>query len=1051
MRNGARCLVAALVFAVGLLAPRVAWGQAVTAGYDLLETDPGTTFTDLSIPGGTLFGPGSDPVSERVFLRGNPIDSFDPDGIGGNPPFGGLLPTDTIVRRTAIAGPVYPDTIPIEIVALHLVSVQPIVVTGVGPGFPQTWNVSVDIDVDGAGNVQPPQVLGTMTLRHEGPNGGTFDSQLPVQAQLTFTRVDAPGFQGPVPAPPITLAGRNAPWCHQANPLGTPMGYLVLDVLGLTTNFFASVFCADTLPPERLAVSYSVDGGVFNAARNGLPLTPSPNPAEGLFMPPPPHVPPNDVYALGTAPGANGYATEGEVFQSAGAPLGAPPNTTNVDRMSAALGVGPVPAGPPFLGPFAPNPGAPAPGPPPPGVVGPPGSFGPPPGNTVGVLGLVPDDNIDALSYGRDSGNVLLFSVDPATVGVPFSAVNSQAVLSPFGGAAGLPFPTNPGGGDPGDEAAGDIFKSVQLLNFGSYIGLHFAAGAFIAPAVFFPNQLEIDEIDLGLQAPALNGTSLGPPEDDLDGLEMADTGDIVFGVDIEAPFAPGPDGIPDRWTFFSIDTASPTVAAGLALPFLVTPDDILVTPPGGFSFSVYADGAAHIGLLPGDDLESLALSDVLTLGALDPGFDEALFSFHPGSPMVLTGCDGVPGSGDEVSPADIFYTNFTVPFCLIPPPPYASAAVLGLLSTDNVNAIDILPAQLYPRPVRPPIPPPCPCKKLTPEQAMLAKHGIRVAEKRRDQMHSVAQIDINTVVFGPVSAIVSNPPLTPMVANREAELFHPGTAVWQVPVEIVSLDLQGTFFPPGQPISVRAGRQFGLRPTNGTTTGVDPGYLFPAESFFDVFVEIDLPTFGVRLHNNDPVPVRASGVRQLPPFGDEFRYRANPPVDPGIEVFDQNDNFAGHIVRVGHIPQCQSDAECADACDPCNQRTCDIPTGRCLQAPLPDTDGDGVCDDADNCPQLPNPGGQSLVTFGQTIKATSASDFCWPAPADINWVQGDLAAVDTYGFNSVTPDTAVTCFTDPTMPGSGAGLYYLVKPGCLAGSYQNDLGSEPGRDRALP
>jgi hypothetical protein len=78
--------------------------------------------------------------------------------------------------------------------------------------------------------------------------------------------------------------------------------------------------------------------------------------------------------------------------------------------MSAALGIGPAPAGPPFLGPFAPNPAAPTPAPPPPGVAGPPGSFGPPPGNTVGVM---------------------LFSVDPATLGVPFSGANSQAVLSP--------------------------------------------------------------------------------------------------------------------------------------------------------------------------------------------------------------------------------------------------------------------------------------------------------------------------------------------------------------------------------------------------------------------------------------------------------------------------------------------------------------------------------------------------------------------------------------------------------------------------------------------
>ena len=98
--------------------------------------------------------------------------------------------------------------------------------------------------------------------------------------------------------------------------------------------------------------------------------------AEGLLVPDvcvlPPNPQPNDVYALGLAgpaiPNPPGYFTEGELFQSSGRFLGAGPDMTNVDRMSAALGIGPTPVPPPYMGPFAPNTlpvPAPLPAPPP--------------------------------------------------------------------------------------------------------------------------------------------------------------------------------------------------------------------------------------------------------------------------------------------------------------------------------------------------------------------------------------------------------------------------------------------------------------------------------------------------------------------------------------------------------------------------------------------------------------------------------------------------------------------------------------------------------------
>lgn len=200
----------------------------VLAGFDLFETVPSDTFQDLNLPA-DFFGPGCDPFVGTVFLEGVPFDSFGT--------FNGLLPTDTIVERKQDAGPVFPDPIPIEIVRLELKSVSPITVTC--PGGDQLWDLIAEVPEIG-GPVQPQ---GTMTIRHEFPNGGTFDSQLPVIPVLTFLRVDQPGQVGPFQAPQIDFASNNVPWCHTANPLTSPPGHVVVEVPGLTSNFFPGVEC----------------------------------------------------------------------------------------------------------------------------------------------------------------------------------------------------------------------------------------------------------------------------------------------------------------------------------------------------------------------------------------------------------------------------------------------------------------------------------------------------------------------------------------------------------------------------------------------------------------------------------------------------------------------------------------------------------------------------------------------------------------------------------------------------------------------------------------
>jgi hypothetical protein len=405
-------------------------------------------------------------------------------------------------------------------------------------------------------------------------------------------------------------------------------------------------------------VSFSLDGWI--------------NAAEGLFVPDsaPGHPEPNDVYAVG--PG-NGYLTEGEIFQSSGAHDGWPPDMTNWHRSASALGIwqGIAPWGQIYHGPWWPNTGWPVPAPPPPGQ--------------LGTFGLLSGDNINALSHGRDAGQVLLFSVNTIAQGKPGTAVHFQTTISPPAGALSLLRPSN-GGGDPGSEAAGDIFRSQRWRWFSRYYGY----GPVLNPAPPGTNGLELDEVMLGLQAPAVAySIGLGIGEDDLDALEAADFAEVDYCH----------DGIPDNAAYFSLTPTSVQVANGMPDPFPgqctapdpdgVTADDILISPVVPlvgpfFRYAIFASGVQDIGLLPGDDLDALCLADSNEVGRLNLG-DKALFSLADGSPSLVAGANpNMPGGG-PFAPGDVFFTDFTGVIKL-----YATANHLGLLPRDELDALDI-------------------------------------------------------------------------------------------------------------------------------------------------------------------------------------------------------------------------------------------------------------------------------------------------------------------------------------------------------------------------
>lgn len=214
VRMGAALLAAAIPLAA------LAQGTMVQPGVDLWQVQPGTSvaFPPDPIPP-DFFAPGSQPFFGTIQFAGEPL------GVAG--PFQ-LGVADTVIQRKSpleLGAPPSVDQIPIEIVALHLVSVNPIVVQySMGP--PEPWSVRVDLSPVR----QAPD--GTLDVQKSQPSGGTFDTLLPVRPRFTFTRLsdnqtrvlddrdwslqapptpwtDAPGCPGDARLLPL-LSG---PWC----------------------------------------------------------------------------------------------------------------------------------------------------------------------------------------------------------------------------------------------------------------------------------------------------------------------------------------------------------------------------------------------------------------------------------------------------------------------------------------------------------------------------------------------------------------------------------------------------------------------------------------------------------------------------------------------------------------------------------------------------------------------------------------------------------------------------------------------------------------------
>ena len=196
-----RRALAALVMAAWLVPAGSASAQPVSPGFDLFETDPGSTQflfnnPETAIPP-NFFGPGSDPFTGQVHFGGVPIETFDGKGVGD---------TDTVVQRLPAPPPAPPGFVPIELVGLSLQSVEPIVVTYNGGQSPEPWivNVSLSPSLPSQGHI----------FIVESPN--LFNSQLEVIPLFNFTRL-SDGAERNLDAAALPPASRNTLIFQQQN------------------------------------------------------------------------------------------------------------------------------------------------------------------------------------------------------------------------------------------------------------------------------------------------------------------------------------------------------------------------------------------------------------------------------------------------------------------------------------------------------------------------------------------------------------------------------------------------------------------------------------------------------------------------------------------------------------------------------------------------------------------------------------------------------------------------------------------------------------------
>lgn len=261
----------------------------------------------------------------------------------------------------------------------------------------------------------------------------------------------------------------------------------------------------------------------------------------------------------------------------------------------------------------------------------------------AGSLGLIPADNVDAVSANTwtppGANYTWVFSADRAAVGVGGSNYAAEAAVN---------------------QAASDLWRTLTIPSTSPAAVIAAACGApaLIPPPAPIQHRVQVD---FHLIPTLPSGVAFAGNQDNIDAVELDD-------------LDPSGDRVHDVGVYFSLDPASPSLGGGSGA-------NLFFAPPGAakVAFSL----AGNVGLLAGDDIDALVMWDRGAIGVMNPGLDIAVFSLTPGSPS-RAGADGVLGTADDFSPGDLLVTDFAGFFCI-----YTRPGQLGMLATDNIDGLD--------------------------------------------------------------------------------------------------------------------------------------------------------------------------------------------------------------------------------------------------------------------------------------------------------------------------------------------------------------------------
>ncbi|MFQ5492142.1 MAG: thrombospondin type 3 repeat-containing protein, partial [Phycisphaerae bacterium] len=219
---------------------------------DLWTTPEGSStsysFLDTPIPAG-FFGEGSEAFTGTVMLKGAPLAPA-------------LGPADTIIRRLEDKCPAEVGdsvTVEVQIVALSLVSVEPIMVTFDNGQDPLEFDVQVCLS-------ELPQEMGSMTITLDEADCGTFDSDIPVTPKFTFINRNTGAGQ-------FVDCGERGQLCEQLGLMGNGNAWTLIDgpggydpdmngVVRVTAGVMLDADCNGQADTETTEPSECFQGGV---------------------------------------------------------------------------------------------------------------------------------------------------------------------------------------------------------------------------------------------------------------------------------------------------------------------------------------------------------------------------------------------------------------------------------------------------------------------------------------------------------------------------------------------------------------------------------------------------------------------------------------------------------------------------------------------------------------------------------------------------------------------------------------------------------------------